>query len=143
MKNTEKWASRCLRSIFLNKLYKCYNLYVKLFLENTHSLKIIFLWMCILYCMYVCVLVAQSSLTLCDPTDCSPQSFSVHGNFQWRKLEWIAFSFSRGLPDSGIESWSPALLSDYLPVELQGSPCCMYSSSKQGQRPIMNVAYSP
>ena len=40
--------------------------------------------------------VAQSCLTLCDPVDCSPPCSSVHGIFQARVLEWVAFSFSRG-----------------------------------------------
>ena len=42
------------------------------------------------------VLVAQSCLILCDPMDCSPLGFSVHGIFQARILEWVAISFSRG-----------------------------------------------
>ena len=44
----------------------------------------------------MCVLVARSCLTLCDPTDYSPPGFSVHGILQARILEWIAISFSRG-----------------------------------------------
>ena len=36
------------------------------------------------------VLVAQPCLTLCDPKDCSPPGFSVHGNLQARILEWVA-----------------------------------------------------
>ena len=39
--------------------------------------------------------VAQSCLTLCDPTDCSPPGSSVHGIFQARILKWVAISFSR------------------------------------------------
>ena len=35
--------------------------------------------------MYVLCLVAQSCLTLCDPMDCSPPSFSVHGDSQGKK----------------------------------------------------------
>ena len=42
------------------------------------------------------VLVAQSCLTLCDPTDCSPPVSSVHGILQARTLEWITIPFSRG-----------------------------------------------
>ena len=53
--------------------------------------------------------VAQSCLTLCDPMDCSLPGSSVHGIFQAIVLEWIAISFSRGLPDPGIESGSPSL----------------------------------
>ena len=39
--------------------------------------------------------VAQSSLTLCDPMDCSLSGSSVHEIFQARVLEWVAISFSR------------------------------------------------
>ena len=42
----------------------------------------------------VCVLVAQSRPTICDPMDCSPGS-SVHGILQARILEWVAIPFSR------------------------------------------------
>ena len=41
--------------------------------------------MCV--CVCVCVLVAQSCLSLCDPTDCGPSGFSVYGIFQARILE--------------------------------------------------------
>ena len=44
----------------------------------------------------LCVLVAQSHLTLCDPMDSSPLGFSVHGILQARILGWIAVPFSRG-----------------------------------------------
>ena len=37
----------------------------------------------------------QLCLTLCDPMDCSPPGFSVHGVLQARILEWVANSFSR------------------------------------------------
>ena len=40
--------------------------------------------------------VAQSCLILCNPMDCSPPGFSIHGIFQARVLEWVAISFSRG-----------------------------------------------
>ena len=39
---------------------------------------------------------AQLCLTLCDPVDCSPPGFSVHGILQVGILEWVAISFSRG-----------------------------------------------
>ena len=41
-------------------------------------------------------LVAQSSLTLCEPMAWSPPDFSVHGILQARILEWVAIPFSRG-----------------------------------------------
>ena len=47
------------------------------------------------YLNILCVLVTQSCLTLCDPTDCSPPGFYVYGIFQARILEWTAIPFSR------------------------------------------------
>ena len=45
----------------------------------------------------LCVHVhAESSLTICDPADCSPPGFSVRGILQARLLEWVAISSSRG-----------------------------------------------
>ena len=38
-------------------------------------------------------LVTQSYLTLCNPMDCSPPGFSVHGILQARILEWVAIPF--------------------------------------------------
>ena len=42
-----------------------------------------------------CVFVSRSCPTLCDPVDCSPPGFSVHGILQARILEWVAMPFSR------------------------------------------------
>ena len=39
---------------------------------------------------------AQLCPTVCDPMDCRPLGFPVHGILQARILEWIAISFSRG-----------------------------------------------
>src|SRR5574337_719605 len=39
----------------------------------------------------------QSCLTLCDPMDCSPPGFSVHGILQARTLEWVAIAFSNAM----------------------------------------------
>ena len=44
----------------------------------------------------LCVLVAQLCPTLCNPSDCSPPGFSVHGILQARTLEGIVIPFSRG-----------------------------------------------
>ena len=75
--------------------------------------------------MCVCVLVAQSCLTLCDPTDCSLPGFSIHGILQeyWSGLP---FPSPEDLPDPGIKPWSPALQADSLPFELQGNPMTEY-----------------
>ena len=47
----------------------------------------------------VCVLVAQSCPTLCNPMDCSLPASSVHGILQAKILEWVGVSipFYRGV----------------------------------------------
>ena len=50
------------------------------------------------------VLVAQSCLTLCNPRDCSPPGFTVHGILQARILEQVAIPFSRG--SSPLRDWT-------------------------------------
>ena len=66
--------------------------------------------------------VAQSCSTLYDPMDCSLPGFSIHGIFQARVPEWVAVSFSRDLPNPGIEPGSPSLQADALPSEPPGKP---------------------
>ena len=51
--------------------------------------------------MCVCVLVAQSCLTVCDPMNCGPQGSSVHGILQARVLEWIS-QFSRSVVSNSL-----------------------------------------
>ena len=51
-------------------------------------------WLCV--CVCVCVWISESCPTLCDPMNCSPPGFSVHGILQARILEWIAIPFSIG-----------------------------------------------
>ena len=59
--------------------------------------------------------VAQLCQTLCDPMD-----YTVHGILQARIVEWVAFPFSRDLPNPGIEPRFPALQVDSLPAEPKG-----------------------
>ena len=49
--------------------------------------------------------------------DCNPPDSSTDGILQARILEWIAISFSRDLPDPGIDPRFPALQVDSLPSE--------------------------
>ena len=42
------------------------------------------------------LMLMQLCPTLCNPMDCDPSGSSVHGIFQARILEWVAFSCSRG-----------------------------------------------
>ena len=51
--------------------------------------------------------------------DYSPTGSSVHGIFQARILEWVAFSFSGDLPDLGIKPMSlasPALALEFFTI---------------------------
>ena len=50
----------------------------------------------VLFIECVCVLVAQSCPTLCNPMDWGPPGSCVHWIFQTRILEWVAIPFSRG-----------------------------------------------
>ena len=61
------------------------------------------------------VKVAHSCSALCDPMD-----YTVHGILQARILEWVAFPFSRGSPNPGIEPKSPTLQANSLLSEPQG-----------------------
>ena len=63
------------------------------------------------------VKVAQSCPTLCNPMDCT-----VHGILQARIPEWVAFPFSRGSSNPGIQPKSPTLQADSLPAELREKP---------------------
>ncbi|CAN0423004.1 unnamed protein product [Rangifer tarandus platyrhynchus] len=49
-----------------------------------------------LLCACVCAKSLQSSLTLCDPVDCSPPGSSVHGTLHARIRERVAMPSSRG-----------------------------------------------
>ena len=62
--------------------------------------------------LYLPLLVAQSSSTLCDPMDCT----SVHEVLQARILEWIAMHSSRGSSQTRIKPVSPASQADSLPL---------------------------
>ena len=48
--------------------------------------------------------------------------FLVRGILQIRILEWVAFPFSKDLPNPVIKPRSPALQADSLPSEPQGKP---------------------
>ena len=61
-------------------------------------------------------------LLICDPMDCSPPGFWVHGILQARILEWVAVSFSRGSSQPRIQPGSPVLLADTLTSEPPGKP---------------------
>ena len=61
----------------------------------------------------------QSYPTLHDPKDYSLPGSSLHGILQARILEWVAISFSRGLPNTEIKAASlesPALAGGFFTI---------------------------
>ena len=71
-------------------------------------------------CHLLCMLVAHSCSTRCDPVDYSPPGSSVHRILQVRILKGLPFSSPGDLPDPGTEPRSPALQADSLPFEPPG-----------------------
>ena len=65
-------------------------------------------------CVYVSG--AKSSQSLCDPTDCIPPGFSVHGILQARILEWIAFPFSRESSQPRDWTWVSRIVGRFFTV---------------------------
>ena len=102
---------------------------------NNHFVLIHHLQLCvymyILICVCVCVCVCactHSCTTLCNPMDCSPLGFSVHGSFQARILVWVAIFYSRDLPNPGIGSaslMSPVLAGEFFPTAPPERPIYM------------------
>ena len=70
----------------------------------------------------VLCLVAQLYLTLCHPMTVAPQAPLSMRILQGRTLEWVTTSFSRDLPNPGIEPRSPALQTNSLPSKPPGKP---------------------
>ena len=62
------------------------------------------------------VLVAQSCLTLCNPTDYSQPGSSVHGILHARILEWVAIPFSRGSSKSRDQTWVFCITSRFFTI---------------------------
>ena len=77
----------------------------------------------LMYIEGVCVLLAQSCLTLGNPRDCSLPGSSVNGILQARILEEVVIPLPQGnLPDRGIEPGSLSLQADSLLSEPPGNP---------------------
>ena len=64
---------------------------------------LILLCVCVCVCTCMCMLSHVWCLILCHPMDYSSPSSSVHEILLVRILEWVAISFSRGLPNLVIE----------------------------------------
>ena len=50
------------------------------------------------------------------------ETLYIHGILQARTLEWVAFPFSKGSSNPGIEPRSPVLQADLLTPEPEGKP---------------------
>ena len=61
--------------------------------------------------------VAQSCSTFCNPMDCSPPGFSIHGIFQARILEWVAVSFSRRSSWPRDRTWVSHIAGRCFPIQ--------------------------
>ena len=89
-------------------------------------------------CDCVCVLNCSSCPTLCDPMDYSPPVSSVHGIFQARVPEWVAFIF----PTQGSNPGIPYCGQTLYPLSHQGS---WYKSPTEtdSKEPAKGVRFSP
>ena len=84
----------------------------------------------------LCVLSAQSCLTLCDSVNRTPPSSSVHGISQARMLVWGAISYLRGSSwprDQTFVSCVPALADRFFTTLLWYSPRGEYTIRIQGK----------
>ena len=73
------------------------------------------------FMLYVCVLVAQSCPTLCDPMGCSPPGSSVLGIFRQEVWSGLPFPPPGDLTDPGIKHASPAFQADSSLVAIGGA----------------------
>ena len=70
--------------------------------------------------------VTELSLTLCNPMDWSLSGSSIHGIFQARVLEWVAFAFSVTNLDSIFKSRQVTLQTKAGLVKAMVFPAVMY-----------------
>ena len=96
--STRRWRYRCRDTYQILRWVKYlfnnfhHNHTLDILVEIIHSTKINFIF---LFNMATAKSL-QSCPTLCNPMDCSPPGFSVHGLLQARIVEWIAMPSSRG-----------------------------------------------
>ena len=78
----------------------------------------------------MCVLVSRLCPAYCDPMDCSPLDYSVHGILQTKTLGWVAMPSFRG------SSWLPALQIDSLLSEPTGKPLLSWKWKSLSRVPL-------
>ena len=72
-----------------------------------------------------------SSLTLCDPVNCSPPGSSVHRIPQARILEWVAILFFRGSSRSRNRTHVSCSAGMFFTTEPPGKPTHIYLSQSE------------
>ena len=75
--------------------------------------------------------------TLCNPWDCSPLGYSLHGILQTRILQWVAMPSSRGSSqprDWPCVSCTAGGMAQESPLSHWGSPWCSYRTRNPAQR---------
>ena len=70
-------------------------------------------WMLTSFWVSEWVKVTQSCPTLCNPMDCRLPGSSVHGIFQARVLEWVAFPFSRRSSQPRDRTWVSCIVGSF------------------------------
>ena len=71
---------------------------------------------------WCCCLITDSCLTLCNPMDYSPPSFSVHGIAQARIMEWVAISFFRSSSQSRDQTHVSCIVGGLFTAEPPAKP---------------------
>ena len=88
---------------------------------------------------------AQSCLTLCDPTDCSPPGSSVHGIFQAKYWSELPFPLPGDLTNPGIQPTCPsvpALAGRFFTTEPPGKPMNRWMDNKCGTYILEDIILS-
>ena len=87
--------------------------------------------------MCVCMLVAQSWPTLCDPVDCSPPGSSIHGILQARIWDCVAVLFFRGSSWLGDWTWVCRITGRFCPLSHLGNTLLFIIKTMQIQPPSL------
>ena len=69
-----------------------------------------------------CCLPARLCSPLCDPVDCSPPGFSVHGILQARILAWVAVYLLQGISLTRDQGCISCLAGGFFTTEPAGKP---------------------
>ena len=80
--------------------------------------------------------VAQSCLTLRDPTDCSLPGSSVYGIFQARVLEWGAIAFSESVSSTYVYNHTKIHLYMY------NTPRQIEAGARENKRRLDTMSFS-